>query len=238
MITLFKSKNAELFHGDGVDLYGLYSHAEHLLFFDPPWQNMREFSFMSRSKNVLAMCDGQTLGVVVDIFGPPAWVFAWDCVSCWYVPGRPLKRMKMCAWYGDISGYNQEGALIPKDMGKARIVRNSRGEYLYEPRGGAMLSDVYSRPITALHSVAGAHRHSKPVEWVRSLIANTLPAGAIVIDPFAGGGASLAACIDLGAAVVGAELDRSIAEKCARTLGGRVSTGPVPGTIDMFGDER
>ena len=67
------------------------------LFFDPPWDQMPQ---MQPRKSVLAFADGQRTADVVRLFGAPTWLFAWDCVSSWYTPSRPLKRMKLCLWSG------------------------------------------------------------------------------------------------------------------------------------------
>lgn len=204
-----------LFCGDGQRLYEMAAPAtQHTLIFDPPWDIATEFK-MSDSENILAFCDGYRAGDMVRIFGPPTWVFVWDCVSSWYTPNRPLRRMKMCFWYGDIANYNQKGYLYGDPCGKPRIVTNSRGSYLFEPDNGKMLSDVFSSPITSLHSKSG-HNHSKPLDWICALIGNTVRNGDIVIDPFAGSGATMQACRLLGINWLGAELDHDRAENIAK----------------------
>ncbi len=176
-----------LFHGDGQELYdSVASYTRHTLIFDPPWDVATSFR-MADSENVLAFCDGYRPGDIVRMFGPPAWVFAWDCVSSWYTPNRPLRRMKMCFWYGDVTRYKQKGYLYGEPCGNPRFVTNSRGRYLFTPDTGKMLSDVFSHPITSLHSKSG-HEHSKPIDWITALIGNTVRDGDIVIDPFAGSG--------------------------------------------------
>lgn len=216
MLTEKKRTDSELlFHGDGQELYHAAAPiTQHTLIFDPPWNIATEFD-MSASDNILAFCDGYRAGDIVRMFGPPTWVFAWDCVSSWYTPNRPLRRMKMCFWYGDVTQYKQKGYLFGDPCGKPRIVTNSRGSYLFTPDTGKMLSDVYSHPITSLHSTSG-HEHSKPLDWLTALIANTIRDGDIIIDPFAGSGATLQACRKLGVNWLGAELDDARAYNIAR----------------------
>ncbi len=168
---------------------------------------------MRHSDNVLAFCDGYRAGDIVRLFGAPTWVFAWDCVSSWYTPNRPLRRMKLCFWYGDVAQYKQKGYLFGDPCGK-RMVTNSRGSYLFTPDSGKMLSDVFSRPITSLHSTSG-HEHSKPIDWITALIGNTVRDGDIVIDPFAGSGVTLTACRKLGINWLGAELDEGRSDAIA-----------------------
>jgi len=162
------------------------------LFFDPPWDI--EAPALSGFDSMLAFGDGSTLGAIVRQFGAPAWVFAWDCVSCWYTPNRPLRRMKLCAWYGDIARYNFDGWHYG-DAGEARTVWNTRGEYMFTPDPrGKHLADVYSEPITKLHADS-EHSHSKPLDWVSLLIANCTE--GVVYDPFSGSGTTIIACENL-----------------------------------------
>jgi len=217
VIKISSSSNHLLYCGDGQQFYNqTANHTQHTLIFDPPWNAISEFN-MRDSDNILAFCDGYRSGDIVRLFGPPTWVFVWDCVSSWYTPNRPLRRMKMCFWYGDIASYNTEGYLYGDPCGKPRMVTNSRGSYLFNPSQGKHLSDVFAHPITSLHSQSG-HQHSKPVTWLTALIANTLREGDVVLDPFAGSGATLLACRRAGVGWVGAEIDNGRAELIA-TLG-------------------
>jgi hypothetical protein len=162
------------------------------LFFDPPWDAMK---LTERRNNVLAFADGQRLHDVVNIFGAPNWLFVWDCVSSWYTPNRPLRRMKLCAFYGEIENYNSDGSHYG-DAGQQREVFNSRGSYTFKPDPrGKHLSDVFSQPITTLHADSD-HSHSKPTDWIRMLIANCTTGD--VYDPYAGSGTCLIACEQLG----------------------------------------
>jgi hypothetical protein len=192
--------NHRLMCGDSIRSKDFGSHCP-TLFFDPPWDAGVS---MPKRENTLAFCDGQRAFDIVNLFGPPTWMFAWDCVSSWYTPNRPLKRMKVCLWYGDVKKYNPEGAHYG-DAGEQRTVSNTRGSYEFvpDPRG-KHLSDVFSMPITKLHSEE-EHQHSKPIDWVRMLIANC--STGEVFDPFMGSGTSMIACEQLGRTCYGVELD-------------------------------
>tara|TARA_Y100001973_G_scaffold59835_1_gene88090 strand:- start:98 stop:655 length:558 start_codon:yes stop_codon:yes gene_type:complete len=155
---------------------------------------------------VLAFCDGYRLRDVLASFGAdPAWVFVWDCVSSWWTPNRPLRRAKLCIWYGDLAHYNQEGAFYtPSNPRGPRTVSNPRGSYDYEPHPeGRRLSDLFALPITRFHAES-EHSHAKPEEWVRCLVGNT-SAGSIA-DPFAGSGTSLEVACNLDRPWVGCEI--------------------------------
>jgi hypothetical protein len=188
------------------------------LFFDPPWDAMQP---TTRRDNVLAFADGQRLHDVVDIFGAPNWLFVWDCVSSWYTPNRPLRRMKLCAFYGQIENYNSDGAHYG-DAGEQREVFNSRGSYTFKPDPrGKHLSDVFSAPITKLHSDS-EHSHSKPMDWIRMLIANCTTGD--VYDPYAGSGTCLMACEQLKRKCRAVEIDPAfcavIIDRWATATGG------------------
>lgn len=174
------------------------------LFYDPPWDADVQFNAHGFA-STLAFCDGARARDVFGLFGAPAWVFAWDCVTSWYTPNRPLRRMKLCLWYGDLESYSFDGSHYGSP-GEERSVTNSRGSYDFEPDSrGKHLSDLFSAPITRQHSEAGAHKHSKPLDWVRMLIANT--SSGPIVDPFAGSGVASAAAIQLRRPSLSIEID-------------------------------
>lgn len=170
------------------------------LFFDPPWD---AGVTMEKRQDTLAFCDGQRMADIIDMFGAPAWAFAWDCVTSWYTANRPLKRMKLCLWYGIVSKYDSNGAHYG-DSGEIRNVTNTRGTYEFKPdERGKHLSDVFSTPITRLHS-GDEHKHSKPVDWVRMLIGNCTSGD--IYDPFCGSGTTIIAAEQLGRKCYGMEI--------------------------------
>lgn len=176
------------------------------LVFDPPWD---AGIAVPKRNHTLAFCDGQRLYDVVQLFGPPTWAFAWDCVSSWYTPNRPLRRMKQCLWYGALEYYDQDGSHYGEPEGSTRTVTNTRGSYEYTPDPrGKHLSDLFACPITALHSQE-EHPHSKPLDWVRMLLANCTRGD--IYDPFLGSGTTLIAAEQLGRTCHGVEL---IPENC------------------------
>jgi hypothetical protein len=178
------------------------------LIFDPEWDNAPD---MQPMKHTIAFTDGQRCGDVVRLFGAPAWVFVWDCVTSWYTPNRPLKRCKLALWYGDVAGYDFNGAHYG-EAGEAKVSHNSRGKYLYKPDPrGKHLMDVFSQPITKLHADS-EHSHSKPADWVRMLIANCTKGN--VFDPFCGSGTTLIACQHLKRQCVAIEVEPKYVAVC------------------------
>ena len=158
---------------------------------------------MAARNSTLAFCDGQRIHDVVSIFGAPSWAFVWDCITSWFTPSRPLRRMKICLWYGDLDKYDQNGSHYG-EPGEAKTVTNTRGSYNYEPDiRGKHLSDVFVAPITKLHS-ENEHSHSKPIDWIRMLIANCTQGD--IYDPFMGSGTTLIAAEQIGRKCYGMEI--------------------------------
>lgn len=190
-----------LYCGDCATV-GLSDDVPGLEFYDPPWDS--EDAAPATAASTLAFCDGRRAGDVVRQLGSPAWIFVWDCITSWWTKGRPLGRAKLCFWYGDLSGYNPDGAHYGEPP-EQREVTNTRGTYQYvpDPRG-KHLSDVFASPITRLHS-QGEHSHAKPLDWVRMLIGNT--SSGDVMDRYAGSGTSLIATAQLKRVWRGAEID-------------------------------
>jgi DNA modification methylase len=102
--------------------------------------------------------------------------------------------MKLCAWYGNLDSFNIDGSHYGEPS-ESKTVSNSRGSYDFkaDPRG-KHLSDVFQQPITKLHSESD-HSHSKPVDWIRMLIADCTDGD--VYDPFSGSGTTIIACEQL-----------------------------------------
>ena len=206
--------------GDSTSNSDFGKHCQSIVF-DPPWDSGIT---IPKRKSTLAFCDGQRIGDIVGMFGSPAWAFAWDCISSWYTPNRPLRRMKLCLWYGDLQSYNPDGSHYG-DAGEPRVVTNSRGSYNFQPDPrGKHLSDVFSAPITRLHSQE-EHPHGKPVDWIRMLVANCT--NEDIYDPFLGSGTTLIAAEQLGRKCYGMEISPAYCDVIVKrweTLTGRKAT--------------
>lgn len=172
------------------------------LLFDPPW----DVEFMVPAPKLdssLVFTDGRRMFDAIGLFGAPTWAFVWDCSSCWYTPNRPLQRAKFCLWYGEIGSFDFNGSHYG-DAGEARTVFHSRGSYEFVPDArGKHLADIFQAPITKLHADS-KHPHTKPLDWVRMLIADCVTGD--LFDPFCGSGTSVVACEQLGRKCFGMEI--------------------------------
>ena len=175
---------------------------------DPPW-DAGLWSIARNERCKLVFFDGGACSEAISHHGAPSWLFAWDCVSSWWTPNRPLRRAKLCAFYGDIEKYNQDGAFTSYRDAKSRVVRNTRGEYVHHPADGVRLSDVYQRPITELHKSGEVYKHAKPTEWLAAMIANCIGDCNLVIDLFCGSGAAGYAANLAGIDYIGLDIDLS-----------------------------
>ena len=180
-----------------------YNQSEGLdLVFDPDWSI--EQLGVPDFKSALVFTDGRRAHESLERFGPPAWVFVWDCVTSWYTPNRPLQRHKLCFWYGSVDAYRFDGSHYGT-AGESRQVQNTRGRYVFHPDPrGKHLADIFQYPLPRLHA-GGLHSHQKPVDWMRLLLGNCTSGD--VYDPFLGSGTTMVAAEQLGRICYGVEIE-------------------------------
>jgi len=193
-----------VFCGDARNL----SHVERALsaiprcaVYDPPWDDP---PLIELPANRIVFADGATVGQSVSRFGAPTWLFVWDCITSWYTPNRPLRRMKIALWYGPLRAFKFDGAHYGHP-GESRVVENTRRRYRYQadPRG-KHLSDLFAAPITREHS-DDLHHHGKPLDWVRLLLGDCTE--GLIYDPFLGSGTTLIAAEQLDRKCYGLEIE-------------------------------
>lgn len=140
--------------------------------------------------HLLVFCDDSSYPV----FYPPVYT-RWPNIGCLiWDKGRPGMGT---AW-----------------RGSSELIIAARGRSAYWT-GGARGSVLRFTPVSSANRV---HPVDKPVALLRDLIEPITPPGAMVLDPFAGGGSTLLAARDLGRRAIGIELEERYCEQAARRL--------------------
>jgi hypothetical protein len=134
----------------------------------------------------------------------PALIF-----GTWRIP-RPAATRQVLIW--DTKGALGMGAMdLPWKPAHQEIYVLGKGFT------GRRTTDVLSvAPVQSLGYNGRVHPHQKPVELMRLLI-DKCPAG-VVLDPFAGSGATLRAAKDFGRRAIGVEIDERYCEHIATSL--------------------
>ncbi len=95
---------------------------------------------------------------------------------------------------------------------------------------------VYDCPIV-IENGSGArrlHPTQKPLRLMRELVADFTDDGETIVDPFAGSGTTLIACINLGRNCIGWERDAQHHATATRRLNGD-DAKPAPGQLSLIG---
>lgn len=182
-----------------------------VLVFDPPWDKKAAWEMsLPAFKNALVFCDGKYAGTAIGKFGPPWWIFVWDTMQTWSsTPSQPLNGCKFCLMYGE-PRFDRDAAIYGDPPPGKNHPSTS-----YEPLSGRRLSDLYRKSLRwqSNESAVGASKkppHTKPDEWVAALVAGVARPGGLIIDPFMGGGSSLAAANSAGMRCLATEIDPDV----------------------------
>jgi hypothetical protein len=191
-----------------ADVRDVESPADSAVLFDPPYDDRDLCAVRWPCPDALVLTDERRLLAYAEGWPRFRCAMIWDPRANTYITGGPLMRARFCLWFGD-SPYTMCGAHWGEPMHFERpIVRRGRwGQYAATPCGnGKHLSTVYEEP-------RGRHmiRYEKPVTWLRLLIGSCTTAP--IFDPFAGSGAALIACEQLGRASVHVEIDPNRCEQ-------------------------
>lgn len=194
-----------------------------VLILDPPWNAHWDIPCPGTWRHMFIFTDPQRCKDVINRAGAPESILIWDCVSSWYVKGRPLKRAKLCFWYGSPMSWSIRSAVFDKHQ-KFRSVKNSRGSYLKQESQTTCLSDIYVQPISKMKK---SNPHEKPTQWIKAMLSGVLEPGDTVYDPYAGSGSAAVACAQLGVRSVHVEIDESYYAKIIGRLSGKTVIHPV-----------
>jgi site-specific DNA-methyltransferase (adenine-specific) len=97
-----------------------------------------------------------------------------------------------------------------------------------EENGGKQMRYVWEIPVPPRsEKLFGRHPTQKPLRLRRRIVAASTHPGDLVLDPFAGSASTGVACVDLGRAFVGVELQAEYLELAARRLDRARAGGPA-----------
>ena len=224
----FSSGNVTLFHGDALRvLTTLPAESMDAVLTDPPYSSggitlgarqadpSQKYQSSGTKRQYPPM-----LGDAKDQRSWIMWCTLW-LGECWRIArdGAPLmvftdwRQLPALSDAVQAAGWKWLG-IVPWDKKSARpqigkfrqqceyLLFGVKGRFVAHTR--ACLPGVYAYPVVAAKKV---HLTSKPVALIEDLLAVT-PPGAIVLDPFMGGGSVGEACVRTGRGYVGVELSQ------------------------------
>jgi DNA modification methylase len=224
----YADESVTLYHGDCVEVMaGLRRESVHTVLTDPPFfmpaqqyagrdaswqQSWADTSILATWWGVVAEAmtakvkpDGHLLAFCDDASYPvfyPAVYTRWPNIAC-------------LVWDKQRPGMGTAWRM------SSELIIAARGRSAHWS-GGAQGSVLRFAPV---HSSDRRHPVDKPEALMRALIEPTTPPGGIVLDPFAGGGSTLAAAASIGRKAIGIELD----ERYCEIIANRFAQG------DLFG---
>jgi site-specific DNA-methyltransferase (adenine-specific) len=118
----------------------------------------------------------------------------------------------------------ERGKVLPRSADRTQHT-GSIGEHVYE-----YTEERIQRSVIAVRSEHGraVHPTQKPLGILRPLIQFSVPAGGVVLDPFAGSGSTLVAARDMGRRAIGIEVREEYIEAAIQ----RLAQGTLIGTAE------
>jgi DNA modification methylase len=185
-----------IYTGDARELSkGIPDESVDLIFTDPVYENIEDYYWLAKlakrilkpERACLAFYYQSLLPLVCQALGSYL-TYSWQAI--WYKTNEVKYR------YAPIGKSVYVPALI---YGKGEKIQ--RPGFSFDLRGFPVWDDAHSN-----------HKWSKPVEWILCYIAALTRKDEIVLDPFCGGGSTLAACKVLQRNYIGFEVNAEIAE--------------------------
>lgn len=220
----YSNDTITLYLGDCRDqLLDLPSHSVDLLLTDPPygmaWEGKGKLSAPIRG-------DGSRQGVRVlrqalsaasRAMAPDAhaYVFChWESWPDFYDGTSSHLRVKgALVWWKARGGMGDTRGAYAPDYEVVLHATGAKRRPLAGKRQGAVLAGYPPVPPQQR-----THPTEKPVPLLAHLVEKSCPKGGLVLDPFAGTGATLVAALQLGRRAVGVELEERYCEVAARRL--------------------
>ncbi|CAM4465420.1 DNA-methyltransferase [Corallococcus exiguus] len=224
MKPYFQTDTITLYHGDCRDLLpGPPSESVDVLLTDPPYG----MAYEAKGRSGAAIrADGSRQGMRVfrqalTAAGPAlkpdvhAFVFChWASWPDFFDAASSHLRVKgALMWWKARGGMGDCAASFAPDYEVILHATGSKRRRLAGKRHGAVLSGYPPVP-----NAKRTHPTEKPVNLLAYLLERACPKGGLVLDPFAGSGATLVAAQQLGLRAVGVELEERYCEAAAHRL--------------------
>lgn len=227
----YEDASVTLYHGDALGILPQVVQREsvHLAVVDPPFsmpaQQYAGRTVTTRRKwsdtSVLSAWWGLVMDAVAPLVRPDGHllVFCDDAAYAVFYPAIYARwpNLSCLTWDKTVSGMGTAW------RSSSELIIAARGNNAHWS-GGAKGSVLRHKPV---HRSRRVHQVDKPESLLRELIADTTPAGGLVLDPFAGGGSTLTASRHLGRRAIGVELDIDDCAVIASRLGDALPVGAL-----------
>lgn len=224
MKPYYEHAGITLYHGDSRDVLPTITGPVDLLLTDPPYGIEYKSSHRTVRTDVsAAIANDDSLVVVRDVLELAESLLANNRHAYWFASlDETLSEACACAPKGievrrtlvwDKQNWGMGDLECDYGQQCEAIIHGTKGKrVLNPPRPASLLS--YSRESGA----TWFHPTPKPVELMKFLILKSTQPGELVLDPFAGGGASLVAAKALGRRAIGVEFEEKYCELIAERL--------------------
>lgn len=225
MHPYYSDASCVLYHGSASDVIASQDFQERLqdgaaIITDPPYGTEtfnggygRAHAKIANDTNLDAFAEMLAAWRLVPDTQSPMWL----CAFCDTRKRRDAEDVLLAA------GFTLKGEAV-WDKGRPSLGYTVR--YAHEPIIIARFGEA--KAVSPLMSVlrgyrttevmSDRHPHEKPVEVMARLVEFAVPVGGLVIDPFAGSGATLRAAKDVGRRAIGIEIDERYCEITAERL--------------------
>jgi DNA modification methylase len=218
----YRDDAVTLYCGDALDVLPLIASREsiHTMVVDPPF-SMPAQQYAGRTKrtqrkwadtSIMAAWWNLFMATATPLIRPDGHllVFCDDAAYAVFYPAVYARwhNLACLVWDKTVNGMGTAW------RASTELIIAARGSNAYWA-GGSKGAILRHKPV---HHSQRIHDVDKPESLMRELLADVTRPGGLVVDPFAGGGSTLAAARALGLPAVGIELDEANCEAIAERL--------------------
>ena len=200
----FINDNITLYNGDSNKIVPTLDKHD-LMLLDPPFDEWDKVNY-KLTKNIIAFCNPQSRHIVENILGKPRTELVWHFADGrWVSKNLPRITHDYIYIYGDVSNASvgEKQKIKTVNKGISSIGKDKLGSRRYTPNDRKQLNSVQIYPRN-MSNPLGAW--GKPYQLIYNLLAWLKPES--VLDPYAGSGVTMEACINLNIKCTGIEIDK------------------------------